>query len=134
MVRHVLEIKEPRRLHFHEHVCLYVAQQLFWGLPNIGESDIHYVLREMLPMFQVTFEEIEGPEDAIDYPAVIIADGHYVAWTGADGFIECKTGDKLELLPRPAMATISIDVHAVFFRMSSLYEKFELDNANLTTN
>jgi hypothetical protein len=131
VLRHVLGGGRFISLKAHEHVCLYVARQMFSCLsPPIGEADIHQVLGDLLPVLECVLEGVEEPDPTLEYTAVGIADGLYVAWTGLDAFIEVATGNKLEFLPRPAMTTIAIDVYAVFFAMSDIYKSLETEDVD----
>jgi hypothetical protein len=128
VLRHVLGGR-LRPLEAHEHVCLYVARQLF-GCLSVGEADIHQVLGDLLPVLKCVLEGVDEPDPALEYTAVGIADGLYVTWTGLDAFIDVATGEKLEFLPRPAMTTIAIDVYAVCFAMNEIYKSLEPEDAN----
>ena len=133
VLRHVLRVPKDGTLKTHEHVCLYIARQLFGCLsPPIGEADIHQALVDLLPVLECVLEGVAEPDPALEYTAVGIADGRYITWTGLDTFIELATGEMLEFLPRPAMTTIAIDVYAVCFAMTDIYKSLELEDANTT--
>jgi hypothetical protein len=132
VVRHVLGGGKFRYLKAHEHVCLYIARQLFGCLsPPIGEADIHQVLRDLLPVLECVLEGADDQRADLEYTVVGIADGAYVTWSGRDGFVEVATGNKLEFLPKPPMTTISIDVHSALFRMSEIYKDMEPKDASI---
>ena len=131
VLRHVLGGERHRSLETHEHVCLYMARQMFGCLSlPVGEADIHQVLGDLLPVLKCVLEGVDEPDPTLEYTAVGIADGLYVTWTGLDAFIEVATGEKLEFLPRPAMTTIAIDVYAVCFAMNEIYKSLEPEDAD----